>query len=128
LNRGFNIFCNREDIIIISYDKKFKKSMRITIDFYDKKFKELMEKKQENEFKMKRLNNANKNYYITANTILSLAKRASEIFESSEIEEKRQLVNFVFQNLELDGKRLLFKTKAPFGKVLEYQNTHNWGD
>ena len=101
--------------------------MRITIDFYDKKFKELMEKKQENEFKMKRLNNANKNYYITANTILSLAQRASEIFESSEIEEKRQLVNFVFQNLQLDGKRLLFKTKAPFEKVLEYQTTHNWG-
>ena len=86
-----------------------------------------MEKKQENEFKMKRLNNANKNYYITANTILSLAQRAPEIFESSEPEEKRQLVNFVFQNLELDGKKLLFKTKTPFERVLEYQSTHNWG-
>ncbi len=86
-----------------------------------------MENKQENEFKMKRLNNANKNYYITANTILSLAQRAPEIFESSEPEEKRQLVNFVFQNLELDGRKLLFKTKTPFERVLEYQSTHNWG-
>ena len=86
-----------------------------------------MEKKQENEFKMKRLNNANKNYYITANTILSLAQRASEIFESSEIEEKRQLVGFVFQNLELDGKKLLFETKTPFERVLEHQSTHDWG-
>ncbi|MDD2627248.1 MAG: hypothetical protein PHI87_06860, partial [Candidatus Methanomethylophilus sp.] len=42
-------------------------------------------------------------------------------------EEKRQLVNFVFQNLQLDGKKLLFKTKTPFEKVLEYQTTHNWG-
>ena len=56
-----------------------------------------MEKKQENEFKMKRLNNANKNYYITANTILSLAQRAPEIYESSEPEEKgngKRIVGF----------------------------------
>ncbi|NMA05724.1 MAG: recombinase family protein [Acholeplasmataceae bacterium] len=115
-----------DENISIMYDDRLSGS--ITIDFYDKKFKELMEKKQENEFKMKRLNNANKNYYITANTILSLAQRASEIFGSSEIEEKRQLVNFVFQNLQLDGKKLLFKTKTPFERVLEYQSTHNWGD
>ena len=100
---------------------------RITIDFYEKKFKELIEKNQENGFKMKRLNNANKNYHFPANTIFSLAQRALEIFESSEMEEKRQLVNFVFQNLQLDGKRLLFKTKTPFERVLEYQTTHNWG-
>jgi len=43
---------------------------------------------------MKRLNNANKNYYIPANTILSLTQRASEIFENSEIEEKKQLRKF----------------------------------
>ncbi|MCK9439558.1 recombinase family protein [Patescibacteria group bacterium] len=115
-----------EEKISIMYEDRLSGS--ITIDFYNKKFKELMEKKQENEFKMKRLNNANKNYYITANTILSLAQRAPEIFESSETEEKRQLVNFVFQNLELDGKKLLFKTKTPFERVLEYQSTHNWGD
>ncbi|MFA7157379.1 MAG: hypothetical protein WC123_06800 [Bacilli bacterium] len=71
---------------------------------------------------MERLKNANKNYYITAKTIFSLAQRAPEIFESSEPEEKRQLVNFVFQNLELDGKKLLFKTKKPFERVLEYQS------
>ena len=115
-----------DEKISIMYEDRLSGS--ITIDFYNKKFSELMEKKQENEFKMKRLNNANKNYYITANTILSLAQRAPEIFESSEPEEKKQLVNFVFQNLQLDGKKLLFKTKTPFERVLEYQSTHNWGD
>ena len=58
-----------------------------------------MEKKQENEFKMKRLNNANKNYYITANTILSLAQRAPEIFESSEPEEKKAISEFCISEL-----------------------------
>jgi site-specific DNA recombinase len=115
-----------DEKISIMYEDRLSGS--ITIDFYNKKFSEFMEKKQENEFKMKKLNNANKNYYITANTILSLAQKASEIFESSEIEEKRQLVSFVFQNLELDGRKLLFKTKTPFERVLEYQGTHDWGD
>lgn len=58
-----------------------------------------MGKKQKNEFKMKRLNNANKNYYITANTILSLAQKASEIFESSEIEEKEAISEFCILEL-----------------------------
>ncbi len=48
----------------------------------------------------------NTNAHITANTVLSLAIRARNIFESSEVDEKRQLLNFVFQNLELKEKKL----------------------
>ncbi len=87
---------------------------RITIDMYDNLIKDYKEKQQELLFKMKQLDNADKNYYITANTILSLAQRAHQLFKSSEIEEKRQIINFVFQNLRLDGKNLLFETKTPF--------------
>ena len=47
-----------------------------------------------------------KSFHVTANMVLSLARRAREIFESSEVEEKRQLLNFVFQNLELKEKKL----------------------
>ena len=42
-------------------------------------------------------------FHVTANQVMQLAKRAWEIFESSEVEEKRQLLNFVFQNLKLDA-------------------------
>ena len=77
---------------------------------------------------MKQLDNADKKYYITANTILSLAQRAHQLFKSSEPEEKRQIINFVFQNLRLDGENLLFKTKTPFEEVLLANATHNWGD
>lgn len=31
-------------------------------------------------------------YHVTANRVLSLAQRSREIFESSEMEEKRQLL------------------------------------
>lgn len=101
---------------------------RITIDMYDKLFKEKKGTQQDLLLKMRQLDNADKKYYITANTILSLAKNAHNLFKSSEPEEKRQLVNFVFQNLKLDGKNLLFETKTPFKEVLLANTTHNWGD
>lgn len=53
-------------------------------------------------------------FHVTANQVMQLAKRAWEIFESSEVEEKRQLLNFVFQNLKLDGKNLLVTLREPF--------------
>jgi len=54
---------------------------------------------------MKQFDNASNTYYITANTVLSLAQKAEEIFESSEPDEKRQLLKFLFLSLKLDGKK-----------------------
>jgi hypothetical protein len=76
---------------------------------------------------MKQYDNANNSYYVTANTILSLAQRAEEIFESSEPEEKRQLLNFLFLNLKMSGKNLQYSLKAPFEGVLLATNSLNWG-
>ena len=61
---------------------------------------------------------ADENYYITINKVFSLAQRAYEIFKSSEVMEKRQLLNFLLQNLELSGRKLLYKLKIPFDTVL----------
>ena len=65
---------------------------------------------------------ADKDYYITANTVLNLAQRAFEIFESFEPQEKRQLLNFVFQNLKLRQKNLEYKLKTPYDTVLLANN------
>ncbi|WP_249274861.1 hypothetical protein [Candidatus Protochlamydia amoebophila] len=43
---------------------------------------------------------ANQKFYITVNMVMNLTYRARENFESSEMNEKRQLLNFVFQNLK----------------------------
>lgn len=48
-----------------------------------------------------------------------LASRARELFESSEVDEKRKLLSFVFQNLKLDGKTLLIDTYEPFNSYDE---------
>lgn len=52
--------------------------------------------------------------HVTANMVLSLAQRFRKIFESSEVDEKRQLLNFVFQNLELKDKKLSVTLREPF--------------
>lgn len=59
--------------------------------------------------------------------MFSLTQKAYEIFESSEPEEKRQLLNFLLQNLQLDGKKLVFTAKTPFGEVLSANINHTWG-
>jgi site-specific DNA recombinase len=58
--------------------------------------------------------NADETCLITAKTVLDLAKRAKELFMSSKLGEKQQLLNFVFSNFELDGKRLLVTLREPF--------------
>ena len=72
--------------------------------------------------KIQRYTNTDENFYLTANMVLNLAKKAKEIFKSSEIVEKRQLLNFLLQNLELEGKKLLFKLKTPFDTMFLINN------
>ena len=61
---------------------------------------------------------ADQNYHIAASTVFSLANRAAEIFESSETNEKRQLLSFLIQNCRLSGKNLSFELKSPFDSIL----------
>ena len=100
---------------------------RISAEMYDQKLKEFKDRQYDITFKTKQFENASNAYYITANTVLSLAQRAEEIFESSEPEEKRQFLNFLFQNLKLDGKKLQYKLKASFEGMLLANTTHSVG-
>jgi len=92
---------------------------------FNKKLKEYKEKQAGLEAKMQSYTDADENYYLTANITLNLAKKAYEVFQSSEIEEKRQLLNFLLQNLKLQGKNLVFELKTPFDTVLQVSKCSN---
>ncbi len=78
---------------------------------------------------MTRHEKADHNFYVTANMVMNLAARAREIFESSEVDEKRQLLNFLFQNLKLDGKNISIDTCEPFTTLVDYkQCPKGWGN
>jgi site-specific DNA recombinase len=108
-------------------DERFDGS--ITKDFFDQKLKEYKEKQAELIEKMSRHDKADENYYITVNTVLNLAQRASEVFESSEPDEKRQLLNFLLQNFQLKERKLFFQPKTPLNTVLlakQHSNCSDW--
>ncbi len=99
--------------------------MCITTEEYDKKAEEYNIEENDLMIQLEEHTQGNQNFYIAPNKIIDLTQRAWEIFESSEVENKIQLLNFLLQNCELEGKKLLFKLKTPFEGVLEYANTGN---
>lgn len=90
----------------------------ITKDDYDKKLKELKEKQHEIDSSLQNHTSADENYYITASTVFNLAKNALELFESSEIAEKRALLNYLLQNCVARQKTLSFQLRSPFDVIL----------
>ena len=100
--------------------------VRITNDMYDKKLEEYKEKQQDLFIQMEEHSKADENFYLTASKVLDLASRALEIFESSEVSEKRALLNFLLQNPVLSGRNLLFKLKSSFDAIAQYGKTQDW--
>ncbi|EKE11104.1 MAG: recombinase [uncultured bacterium] len=96
---------------------------RLTPEDYDEKVKECKIQKKDLLEEYGEHVEADENFCINANKILSLASRAWEIFESSEAQEKTQLLKFTLQNFSLTGKNLSFEAKIPFSGILEYANS-----
>lgn len=94
---------------------------------YLEKVREYKTRQLEIAEEMKNHEKAEQNFYITANMVLNLAARAREIFESSEGGEKRQLLNLVFQNLQLRGVNLSVSVQEPFLTMIGYkEHPTNW--
>ncbi len=106
------------------YDDKLDGS--ITADMYDKKLKEYKERQSIILESMQLHNKADHTYHVTASLVLDLAKRAYEIFSRSETMEKRQLINFVFQNMTLKDGKLLWDLKEPFNLLANYADHPVW--
>ncbi len=59
-------------------------------------------------------------YQTTVSTVISVARRAKDIFENcSEPMQKRAFLNFILQNPTVKAKKLEFSMVSPFNLVLE---------
>jgi len=96
----------------------------ITQDEYVKMHSELRQRQYELNDKLKRIIVADENYSNTLINLLNICSRAPELFESSKVEQKRQLINFLLSNLKLRGKNLEFELKKPFDALvnLDYRS------
>jgi len=98
----------------------------ITKETYEDKLHELKDKQHKLSIEIELYTKADKDYLLTVSKVLSLAKRAKTIFESSEIPEKRAFLNYLIQNPTVKGKKLYFSIASPFNLVLELSNNPTW--
>ena len=99
---------------------------RITTDEYDRLYKVFREKIEETDAKLVNLQDAEDTYYLTANYLLQLANEAYDLFISSEIEQKRQLLKLVLQNPTLDGRKVQYDVVKPFDTILNCADNNLW--
>ena len=94
----------------------------ITKDDYDKKLQELKDKQYRLNIELEDYTKADHEYHIHVGTVLNLSRKIGEIFESSEPNEKRAILNFLLQNPRVSDKKLVFTMAKPFDAILELAN------
>lgn len=72
------------------------------------------------------LQKAEDDYYLTSEYLLKLLNKAYDLFLSSEIEEKRQLLKLILQNSRLDGRLVRYDGLKPFDTILNYADNQLW--
>ena len=81
---------------------------------YDKFYKALRDKLTKITIKLDQLQEADDNYFITTKYVLDITNRAFELFLSSEVEEKRQLIKLVLSNLRVEDENVVYDVQKPF--------------
>lgn len=106
-------------------DFALKKS--ITQVEYDKKAIELKDEQENLLNKKNRYFDASINYGKVVTDLISITSRTWEIFESSSIDRKRQLLGMITSNLKVYDKKLYVEMKSPFNVIYELNKTQKWG-
>lgn len=97
----------------------------ITKDIYDKRHQEYADKLQLLNIELEEHTKADYDYQTTVATVLSVARRAKQIFDGSEPAEKRMFLNYLLQNPTVNGKELYFTIASPFNLVLDLADSPN---
>ena len=88
---------------------------KITEDYYNSKFKEYKSEQDKIILKTQNYTNANTKYFELRASIYDLSQKAKEVYlKTKTTEEKRELLNLVFENFTLDQKTLNFNYSKPF--------------
>jgi len=99
---------------------------KINDEQYDKFYESFNNQKNSLSLKLDQLNEAENNYYLSAKYILEITNRAHNLFLSSEVQEKRQLITLVLQNINLDGEKIVYDAHKPFDIILKTAHSNLW--
>jgi site-specific DNA recombinase len=98
----------------------------ITESVYDKFYTQFKEQLSQIDARLTGLQAAEQDYYVTAKYVLDLSNRAYELFESSEVEERRQLIKLVLSNLRIEGENVLWELHKPFDLIVNATDSNRW--
>jgi site-specific DNA recombinase len=99
---------------------------KISDDEYEKFYKTFKDQKSDISIRLEKLQSAENNYYITAKYLLDITNRAYDLFLSSEVEDRRQLIKLVLSNLRLEGENIAYDALSPFNFILNAADSNLW--
>ncbi len=99
---------------------------RITEKDYDRFYASMREKLTGITVLLEQLQEAEDNYYFTAKYVLELINRAYELFVSSEVEEKRQLIKLILSNVRLEDENVVWDVQKPFDLFINATDSNQW--
>ena len=95
---------------------------------YHFKLEEYKQEQQRLLLEIKSYSTDSKVEQFAAKEVLNLINNAKEIFMSSKLSEKQQLLRFFFSNLQLNSDKLLLKLRQPFNLMAKSTEQHVWRD
>ena len=98
----------------------------ITRDEHDKKSYELKQRQQQINKQLANFDGADEEFTTSLKLLLDLTQNAGLLFRSSNLEQKRKLINLVFQNLSLTGGKVEHALKKPYELFLDKAKCSRW--
>ncbi len=98
----------------------------LTAETYDAKHLELDLRRRNLTTDIARNNSGDSDFKIALSGMLTLMAKSSQIFQSSNIAEKRALLGLVFSNLQLEGSNLRFTLRKPFDQFAKVSECQEW--
>ena len=98
----------------------------VTKEDYDRRLSSLKNKKIDYEESLKNYCIDDKKFILTTEYLLDLVSKSSELFKSSQVDQKRELLKYLLTNLELEGKTLHYEMNKPFNMMLGNTTYTDW--
>lgn len=100
--------------------------MWITKDEYDKKLSEIEESNYNIQKQIDAHTSADKSFGITLESLMVLSSHAGQLFESSEVSQKREIINLLLSNCTLKDGKVQYSLRKPFDALVNLTNRLTW--
>jgi seryl-tRNA synthetase len=93
---------------------------------YQEMTTELEVERQNLTTRLNHLQKDDKEFSKNISTIFEIVSKSYEIFKSSELDEKRRIINILFPNLEMNQEKLVFTIRKPLDAMLNLGESPLW--